>query len=164
MIATIVDTSALWQTVVAAFLAGVGTTLVFSLAILGMARSRRRTARPRGSRRVLRRARAARPARHCGGDRVRGHRDDDELAVAASAFALVRVARNIAIIALLALIVAVVPGGGNAARAILATISLVFFALIGFAGYQLYRQNRLTYLGLDDGRGRCCSARWGRSC
>ena len=38
MIATIVDTSALWQTVVAAFLAGVGTTLVFSLAIFGMAR------------------------------------------------------------------------------------------------------------------------------
>ena len=38
MIATIVDTSALWQTVVAAFVAGVGTTLVFSLAILGVAR------------------------------------------------------------------------------------------------------------------------------
>ena len=38
MIATIVDTEALWQTVVAAFVAGVGTTLVFSLAILGAAR------------------------------------------------------------------------------------------------------------------------------
>jgi hypothetical protein len=62
----------------------------------------------------------------------------------------VRTARNIAIIALLALIVAVVPGGGNAAEAILATISLAFFALIGFAGYQLYRQNRLSYLGLPD--------------
>jgi hypothetical protein len=36
--ATIVDTSALWQTIAAAFVAGVGTTLVFSLAILGVAR------------------------------------------------------------------------------------------------------------------------------
>ena len=38
MLATIVDTSALWQTVVAAFVAGVGTIFVFSLAILGAAR------------------------------------------------------------------------------------------------------------------------------
>ena len=38
MIATIVDTKALWETVVAAFVAGVGTTIVFSLAILGAAR------------------------------------------------------------------------------------------------------------------------------
>ena len=38
MLATIVDTTALWQTVVAAFVAGVGTTLVFSLAILGATR------------------------------------------------------------------------------------------------------------------------------
>jgi len=37
-IATVVDTKALWETVVAAFVAGVGTTLVFSLAILGVAR------------------------------------------------------------------------------------------------------------------------------
>lgn len=39
VIATVVDTSALWQTIVAALIAGVGTTLVFSLAILGVARS-----------------------------------------------------------------------------------------------------------------------------
>ena len=38
MIATIVDTSALWQTIVGAFVAGVGTTIVFSFAILGAAR------------------------------------------------------------------------------------------------------------------------------
>ena len=38
MIATIVDTTALWQTIAAAFVAGVGTTIVFSLAILGAAR------------------------------------------------------------------------------------------------------------------------------
>lgn len=36
--AAIVDTNALWQTVVAAFVSGVGITLVFSIAILGIAR------------------------------------------------------------------------------------------------------------------------------
>ena len=36
--ATIVDTKALWETVVAAFVAGVGTTIVFSFAILGATR------------------------------------------------------------------------------------------------------------------------------
>ncbi len=61
-----------------------------------------------------------------------------------------KTARNVAIIMLLALVVAAVPGGGNAADAILAVISLTFFALIGFGGYQLYRQNRLSYLGLPD--------------
>jgi hypothetical protein len=38
MIATIVDTKALWETVLAAFVAGVGTTIIFSLAILGTTR------------------------------------------------------------------------------------------------------------------------------
>jgi hypothetical protein len=38
LLATIVDTDALWQTVVASFAAGVGTVLVFSIAILGIAR------------------------------------------------------------------------------------------------------------------------------
>jgi hypothetical protein len=38
MIATIVDVTELWETVVAAFVAGVGTTIVFSLAILGTTR------------------------------------------------------------------------------------------------------------------------------
>ncbi len=38
MLATVVDTEALWQTIVAALVAGVGTTLVFSIAILGAAR------------------------------------------------------------------------------------------------------------------------------
>lgn len=36
--AAIVDTNALWQTVVAALAAGVGITLVFSIAILGIVR------------------------------------------------------------------------------------------------------------------------------
>ena len=38
MIATLVDTTALWQTIVVAFAAGVGTTVVFSIAILGATR------------------------------------------------------------------------------------------------------------------------------
>ena len=38
VLATVVDTKALWQTIVAALVAGVGTTLVFSLAILGATR------------------------------------------------------------------------------------------------------------------------------
>ena len=29
-------------------------------------------------------------------------------------------------------------------------LGIAFLALIGFAGWQLYRQNRLTYLQLDD--------------
>lgn len=37
-IATVVDTEALWQTTAAAFIAGIGVTLSFSLAILGIAR------------------------------------------------------------------------------------------------------------------------------
>lgn len=38
MLATIVDTAALLKTIVASFVAGVGVTLIFSLAILGAAR------------------------------------------------------------------------------------------------------------------------------
>jgi hypothetical protein len=38
MLATVVDTGALLKTVAAAFVAGVGVTLVFSVAILGAAR------------------------------------------------------------------------------------------------------------------------------
>ena len=39
MIATVVDTDALLQTVAAALIAGVGVTVVFSFAILGFARA-----------------------------------------------------------------------------------------------------------------------------
>ena len=63
-----------------------------------------------------------------------------------------RAARNIAIILLLALIVSEVPGGGNVADGLLAAITITFLVLIGALGYQLYRQNRLTYLGLPEGR------------
>lgn len=63
-----------------------------------------------------------------------------------------RALRNIAIIAVLALIIDVVPGGGNAAEAIVAALSLMFMALIGLAGWQLYRQNRLAFSSLTDGQ------------
>ena len=39
MLATVVDTGSLLKTVAAAFVAGVGVTLIYSLAILGAARS-----------------------------------------------------------------------------------------------------------------------------
>lgn len=63
-----------------------------------------------------------------------------------------RAVRNIAIIALLALIVAVVPGGDNAARAIVAAMGIIFLGLLGALGWQLYRQYRFTYMGLDERR------------
>jgi len=62
----------------------------------------------------------------------------------------VRALRNIAIIALIAVPVAFVPGGGAAARAVLAALGLVFLATIGFAAYQAYRANRLTITTLPD--------------
>jgi len=37
-LATVIDTTALWQTVVFAFVAGVGTTIAFSFSILGFTR------------------------------------------------------------------------------------------------------------------------------
>jgi hypothetical protein len=63
-----------------------------------------------------------------------------------------RVARNIAIIALLALVFAAVPGGGHFADGILAALLIAFLVILGAAGYLLYRQNRMTYLTLDDGQ------------
>ena len=60
--------------------------------------------------------------------------------------------RNIAIIAALALVVAAVPGGGNAAEAVLTTISIAFLVVIGLAGYQLYRSQSFTIMALTDGQ------------
>jgi membrane-anchored glycerophosphoryl diester phosphodiesterase (GDPDase) len=37
-VATLVDTTALWETVVFSLIAGVGVTLIFSIALLGVAR------------------------------------------------------------------------------------------------------------------------------
>jgi hypothetical protein len=61
-----------------------------------------------------------------------------------------RTVRNIAIIALLALAVSVVPGGGNAAEAVLTALTLCFLAVLAVAGYQIYRQNKLSYFSLTD--------------
>lgn len=61
-----------------------------------------------------------------------------------------RAARNIAIIAALAFIVTAVPGGGEAARAIVAALTICFLVGIGFAGHQLYRQNQLALLALEE--------------
>ena len=38
MLATVIDTKALWETIVAALVAGLGVILAFSLALLGVAR------------------------------------------------------------------------------------------------------------------------------
>jgi hypothetical protein len=38
-VATIVDTTALWQTIVGSLVAGIGVTLAFSIAVFGAARS-----------------------------------------------------------------------------------------------------------------------------
>jgi hypothetical protein len=62
------------------------------------------------------------------------------------------VARKIAIIAALALVVAAVPGGGDAAEGVLAALTICFLAVVAMAVYQLYRQNRLTYVTLDERR------------
>ena len=62
--------------------------------------------------------------------------------------------RNIAIIVLIASLVAFLPGGGAAARAVVAVLVMAFLATIGFTARQVYRDNRLTYDTLpDDQRG-----------
>jgi hypothetical protein len=55
-----------------------------------------------------------------------------------------RALRNIAIIALIAVPVAFLPGGGAAARAVVAALGIGFLASIGFAGWQGYRANQFT--------------------
>jgi hypothetical protein len=59
-----------------------------------------------------------------------------------------KVARNVAIIAVVALAVVALPGGGGAAQAALAAISLGFFAAIGLLANRLYVENRLTLWSL----------------
>ena len=61
-----------------------------------------------------------------------------------------RTARNIAIIVLIAIPVAFLPGGGRAATAVVTVLTMAFLATIGFAGRQVYRENRLTYDTLPD--------------
>ena len=54
------------------------------------------------------------------------------------------------IIAALAFIVAAVPGGGEAARAIVTALTIGFLVALGLIGYQLYRQNQLALLALEE--------------
>lgn len=65
---------------------------------------------------------------------------------------MLRTARNVAIIALLALAITVVPGGDAAARTVLNALGMAFLAAIAWFAYTVYRQQRLTIDGLDDGR------------
>lgn len=60
--------------------------------------------------------------------------------------------RNVAIVMLLALVVAFVPGGGNAAAAILAAITMAFLAAIAWAIFVFSRENQLMLATLSDGR------------
>ncbi len=65
-----------------------------------------------------------------------------------------RALRNIAIIALIAVPVAFLPGGGRAAHTVITALTMAFLASLGFAGWQTYRANRLTFDTLpDDQRG-----------
>lgn len=63
-----------------------------------------------------------------------------------------RTLRNVAIVMLLALVVAFVPGGGNAADAILAAITMAFLAGIAWAIFVFSRENQLTLATLSDSR------------
>jgi hypothetical protein len=60
--------------------------------------------------------------------------------------------RNIAIILALAAAVDFLPGGGNAANAVLTTLSLIFLAAIAWLLYRVYHEQELTLAGLSDGR------------
>lgn len=63
-----------------------------------------------------------------------------------------RTLRNAAIMLLLAAVVAFAPAGGNAADAILATITMAFLAAIAWSVFVLSRQQQLTLATLSDGR------------
>jgi len=60
--------------------------------------------------------------------------------------------RNVAIIAALAAAIDFLPGGGNAAEAVLAALSMCFFAAIAWLLYRVYREQQMTLATLTDGR------------
>jgi hypothetical protein len=60
----------------------------------------------------------------------------------------VSLARNLAIIALVALAIVVVPGGGTAADAVVAVISLAFLAVMAWFARRLYMENRMKLWAL----------------
>lgn len=61
-----------------------------------------------------------------------------------------KTARNIAIIALIAAAVEFLPGGGRVAEAFAAALWVVFGAGLGYFGYRLYREHRMSVYGLGD--------------
>ena len=146
--------SELGKTVAASFLAGVGVTAAFAVAIYGAAQfnERRRsgeTVAAAGAGVIAGLGLAVCAA----GDRLRPDRDAERLRRGDGPYdRSVRTARNVAIIAVLAVPVAFVPGGGNAAEAILTALLLGFLAGIALIVYTLYRQNQLTLSTLNDSR------------
>ncbi len=55
-----------------------------------------------------------------------------------------KTALQFGIVLLVALAITIVPGGGPALNGLLTVLILGFFVAIGFLGYRLYRENRLT--------------------
>jgi hypothetical protein len=66
--------------------------------------------------------------------------------------AAMQTARNVAIILALAAAVNFLPGGGEAADAILAALTMIFFAAIAWMVYRLYREQQMTLATLSDAR------------
>src|SRR3954463_11919680 len=66
--------------------------------------------------------------------------------------AVVQTLRNVAIIAALAAAVAFLRGGGPAAAAVLAALTMIFLATIAWFVYRLYREQQLTLATLSDAR------------
>jgi hypothetical protein len=60
--------------------------------------------------------------------------------------------RNIAIILALAAAVDFLPGGGSAAAAVLAALTMAFLAAIAWLLYRVYNEQQLTLSGLSDSR------------
>src|SRR5262249_5721488 len=65
---------------------------------------------------------------------------------------LTQTIRNIAIIALLALAIDLLPGGGNAASAVLAALTMCFLFAIAWMVYRFYNEQQLALATLSDGR------------
>ena len=57
---------------------------------------------------------------------------------------------NFAILALVALAFTVLPGGDATLAVLLTLLGIVFFAVIAFLGYRLYREHRFTLESLAD--------------
>ncbi len=65
---------------------------------------------------------------------------------------MVQTIRNVAIIAALAAAVDFLPGGGEAAAAVLAALTMIFLAAIAWLIYRVYREQQLTLSTLSDAR------------